>query len=96
MDSPSLAVPGKALQFALGLPYDPINLAVAQQRVSQIRLDILSGHYDPSLAKYQSGEAKPKLIGAVKLFTRFIDWKAKQVQPLSLRRSLSRCYLAAR
>ena len=68
----------------LGLPYDPINLAVAQQRVSQIRLDILSGYYDPSLVKYRGGESKPEVIGAVELFTRFIDWKTKRVQPRTL------------
>jgi integrase len=68
----------------LGLPYDPINLAVAQQRVSQIRLDILSGYYDPSLVKYRGGEPKPEVIGAVELFTRFIDWKTKRVQPRTL------------
>jgi integrase len=75
---------GKRCSLRLGLPYDSINLAVAQQRVSQIRLDILSGHYDPSLVKYRGGEPKPEVIGAVELFTRFIDWKAKRVQPRTL------------
>ena len=73
---------GKRCSLRLGLPYDSINLAVAQQRVSQIRLDILSGHYDSSLVKYRGGEPKSQIIGAVELFTRFIDWKAKRVQKI--------------
>ncbi len=70
--------------MSLGLRYDPVNLAIAQARATQIRLDLLSGNYDPSLAKYRSTPTATATIGAVELFNRFIEWKAKRVQPRTL------------
>jgi integrase len=74
---------GKRCSLRLGLPYDPINLAVAQQRVSQIRLDILSGHYDPSLVKYRGGEPKPQV-------TRISSAPLRSLTSISQRRPLFR------
>ena len=76
---------GERKTMSLGLRHDPVNLTVAQQRASQIRLDIVSGNYDPKLAKYKSDRAQlPQEIGAIDLFVRFIEWKTKQVQTRTL------------
>jgi integrase len=77
---------GQRVSLSLGLIYDPVNVAIAQSKATQIRLDLLSGNYDPSLAKYRSD--RPAItapaIGPVDLFDQFIEWKAKQVQPRTL------------
>ncbi len=76
---------GQRKTLSLGLRHDPINMAVAQQRANQIRLDIVSGNYDPTLAKYKTDRSQQAQdIGAVDLFERFIEWKAKRVQPRTL------------
>lgn len=77
---------GKRCTMRMGLPYEPINLVVAQQRAGQIKLDILSGNYDPTLAKYRSGPkatAAPTM-GAAELFGRFIEYKARTLHTQSL------------
>jgi integrase len=76
---------GQRKTMSLGLRHDPVNLAVAQQRANQIRLDMVSGNYDPTLAKYKTDRSQQaQAIGAVDLFERFIEWKAKRVQPRTL------------
>jgi integrase len=76
---------GHRKTLSMGLRYDPVGLAVAQQRANQIKLDILSGNYDPTLAKYKSDLSQQgREMGAVPLFERFISWKAKRVQPRTL------------
>lgn len=40
--------------LALGLPHNNINFKVAQKIASQIELDILAGHFDPTLDKYRT------------------------------------------
>ncbi len=65
------------------LHHDPVSLTAEHQRVSQIRLDIVSGNYDLTLAKYTSDRAQlPQEIGAIDLdlFGHFIEWKTTQVQ----------------
>jgi integrase len=47
----------------LGLRDDPVTRAVAQQRASQIRLDILSGNFDETLTKYQGDRAPQQVKG---------------------------------
>ena len=76
---------GKRRYLSPGLRYDPINLKVAEQRAAQIRLDILAGNYDETLERYRfDSSLQPKTIGAVVLFKRFTDWKAKRVQKRTL------------
>lgn len=76
---------GKRCYLSPGLPYDPINLKVAEQRAAQIRLDILSGNYDPTLTKYQTeSSGQQGEMGAVKLFNKFTEWKSKRVQKRTL------------
>jgi integrase len=72
--------------FSPGLRYEPINLAVAQQLAYQIKLDMISGNFDPSLKKYKGDRSlePAKDLGAVKLFERFIEFKTKKVQHRTL------------
>ena len=57
---------GKRCYLSPGLRYDPINLKLAEQRATQIKLDILSGNYDDTLKKYKaSGDQVTKDLGAV-------------------------------
>ena len=44
----------KRYALTLGLPDGKANRIAAVQRASQIELDIISGHFDPSLIKYRS------------------------------------------
>ena len=71
---------GKRYSLGMGLRYDPINLEVAKQRASQIRLDMLAGNFDSTLKKYKSESSSGNELGAVALFEAFIEWKAKRVQ----------------
>ena len=76
---------GKRRYLSPGLRYDPINLKVAEQKASQIRLDILSGNYDSTLNKYRAANSQQlQKTGAVDLFERFMEWKSKRVQPRTL------------
>lgn len=75
---------GKRVSLSLGIRCDPINQAIAEARATQIRVDMMAGIYDPTLAKYRSHEPKPAAIGAVELFTQFTEHKAKRVQPRTL------------
>ncbi|MEM9151967.1 MAG: tyrosine-type recombinase/integrase [Cyanobacteria bacterium P01_F01_bin.3] len=76
---------GKRCYLSPGLLYDPINLKVAEQRAAQIRLDILSGNYDPTLTKYQTESGgQSGGLSAVKLFDKFTEWKSKRVQKRTL------------
>ncbi|MEO0869119.1 MAG: DUF3596 domain-containing protein, partial [Cyanobacteria bacterium J06642_11] len=65
---------GQRYFLSLGLRYDPINVEVAKRRASQIKLDILSGHFDKSLDRYRSERPPSEGMGAVELFEKFIDW----------------------
>jgi len=57
---------GKLYFLTLGLPDSQTNRKVAQSRATQIQLDILSGNFDITLAKYKPSTAltakKPPLI----------------------------------
>lgn len=48
---------GKRYALALGLPDSNVNRVFAQQRASQIELDIVSGNFDPTLKKYKPQRA---------------------------------------
>lgn len=76
---------GKRYDIALGLRHDQVNYQVAEQRASQIRLDILSGNFDSTLAKYKGDRLKSgQNVGAVTLFERYTDWKAKRLESSTL------------
>lgn len=77
-------VNGKRHSLSLGLPDDAINQQVAAQKAHAIQMDILSDNFDPILSKYRPEHQTGKTLSAVKLFQRFIQYKAKQVQPRTL------------
>ena len=44
---------GKRYTLSIGLPDSKVNRTVAQQKASQIQLDLISGNYDTTLKKYK-------------------------------------------
>lgn len=76
-------VQGKSYRFALRLPDSIINRKIAQGKVDQIQLDILSGNFDPTLVKYKPPKTGSSycegLLTAPALFEDFIRHKAKHV-----------------
>lgn len=50
---------GQRYCLALGLPYSPLNLKLAQKTANQIELDIASGNFDSSLDKYGHKQTTP-------------------------------------
>ncbi len=82
---------GKRHTLAVGLPDSKINRIVAQQKASQIELDIASGNFDSTLEKYRPPKVTPKKSEAtdvVGLFEKFteVQAKAKKLEDGSLRR----------
>ena len=75
---------GKRYYFSPGLRHDSINIEVAKRRASQIKLDMLSGHFDKTLDRYRSDRTSSEGLGAVELFEKFIESKAQRVQPRTL------------
>lgn len=84
---------GKRLRVSVGLPDTPINRGLAEQKAQQIYLDIVSGNFDETLAKYKpervlatddpdiKPKAKPKLQD---LWARFVEWKRPQCSPSTM------------
>jgi len=71
---------GKRYALTLGLPDSDANRRFAQQKAHQIELDIISGHFDPSLKLYKSETApKRSQLSVVNLFRLFTEEKAKGV-----------------
>ncbi len=75
---------GKRYYLYTGLPYTPAALKVAQQTASRIELDMLSGHFDETLAAYGKEDTKPPSLTVVEVFQRYTDYKARFVQPKTL------------
>lgn len=72
---------GSRYVLYLGLPDDEVNRLVAEQRAGAIRLDILSGNFDPTLKKYKSEEQITRsLISPAQLIDRFVQYKEKMSQ----------------
>ncbi|MEO1347525.1 MAG: tyrosine-type recombinase/integrase [Cyanobacteria bacterium J06635_15] len=80
---------GKRKTLAVGLPDSKINRMVAQQKATQIELDIASGNFDATLKKYKPPKAesakKPeaRVVGLFEKFTK-AQTKAKDLQVGSL------------
>ena len=71
---------GKRYAIALGLPDSKVNRTVAQQRATQIELDIVSGNFDSSLKKYQPQRGTSQKLAyttAVELFEKFMQDQEK-------------------
>lgn len=75
----------KRYAFAVGLPDTPVNRKyVADKIARQIELDMLSGYFDPTLAKYKPQTVRTCRTQAIDLFGQFINHKAKEVYQRSL------------
>jgi integrase len=77
---------GERHYFSVGLPDTPTGRMVAQQRASQIQLDILSGNFDTTLAKYKTAptepeKAKPTAPSLPELWEKFCEVKEPVVAP---------------
>lgn len=81
---------GKRHHLSMGLSDGPINRKAAQQKKAQIELDIISGNFDPTLAKYKSQVAlsttapdiTPKPTPkASDLWAQYRDYKASSLKP---------------
>ncbi len=75
---------GERYYLSPGLPYNAINAHIAEQKASQIELDILSDNFDPTLRKYRPDGESGRTHSAVGLMTKFIEHKSKQIQARSL------------
>ncbi|MGB3293149.1 MAG: tyrosine-type recombinase/integrase [Phormidesmis sp.] len=79
---------GKRYAMAIGLPNSSVNRMVAQQKASQIELDIASGNFDPTLKKYKPARGSKKSSDAqvAGLFRKFMaaQVKAKGLEKGSL------------
>lgn len=80
---------GKRFAMAVGLPESKINRVVAQQKATQIELDIASGNFDPTLKKYKPPRIVTRKTTAstvVGLFKKFMEaqTKTKELQVGSL------------
>lgn len=79
---------GRRYAFSLSLPDTKTNRTVAEHKVKQIELDILSGNFDPSLKKYkperQKDAYKEGRLTVVALFRQFLEYKAKEVSPKTM------------
>lgn len=86
---------GKRRAFAIGLPDTKINQAIAQQTATQIELDIKSGHFDPTLAKYKPQKqveiAQPLELTVIALFRSFMEYKAEEVTPKTMEKYRATC-----
>jgi integrase len=70
---------GKLHTLYLGLPDSKINRTVAEQKASQITLDLATGNYDPTLEKYRLQPINPRgdSLTVSELYRRFWNWKKK-------------------
>jgi len=83
------SVAGKRYNLAIGLPDTKLNRRAAEKKAIEIELDIVSGNFDLTLAKYSS-RVKPKQdsskMSCVELFQAFTDYKAASVSRMTLYR----------
>ncbi|MGB7709289.1 MAG: tyrosine-type recombinase/integrase [Microcoleus sp.] len=68
---------GKRFWLYIGLPDSAINRKAAEIKARTIELDMTSGNFDPSLAKYKP--QKQESISVSELFDRFIDYKKRTI-----------------
>jgi hypothetical protein len=83
-------VTGDRYCLAIGLPDLPQNRELAEEKATQIALDIKAGRFDPSLAKYHSPKSvKPNKSATTLdiLWDKYTEFKSKQIQtPGTLKR----------
>ena len=67
----------KRFWLYIGLPESIANRKAAEIKVRQIELDMTSGNFDPSLAKYKP--QKQESISVTELFDRFTEYKKRTI-----------------
>ena len=75
---------GKKQALSLGVADHPVGRAFAAKKMAEISMDLISGHYDPTLLKYKPRKlgANPTEISAVELFGRYLTYY-KQARSLT-------------
>jgi integrase len=81
---------GERQCLGLGVKDDPLGLAYAKKKMAEIELDLLSGHYDPTLVKYRPAKLgnNHTHLTAVELFEKYAvaRKKDKGLSPGSIHR----------
>lgn len=84
---------GKRRYLPLGFPDDRDNRLAAEMKARQIQLDILSGNFDETSAKYKPqsslaiilGTAEPPCILLSKLWEKYTEYRKPQIAETTLR-----------
>jgi integrase len=75
---------GKRYWLSLGLYDDAVNQTIAQNKAAVIQRDMETGHFDPTLSKYQPDSKKNGDIDLLNLFIQFIEFKKISIGSTSL------------
>lgn len=75
---------GQRYFLFIGLPDSVTNRRVAAAKATQIELDILSGHFDPTLKRYKIELRNHLQTSVPELFEEFIQFKSKTVTEATL------------
>lgn len=70
---------GERYFLFIGLPDTVTNRRVAEAKASQIELDMMSGHFDPTLRAYKLQLPSRSHLTVTGLFNKFIQHKSKTV-----------------
>ncbi|MFQ4137592.1 Arm DNA-binding domain-containing protein [Nodosilinea sp. PGN35] len=76
---------GERYFLFIGLPDTVTNRRVAEAKASQIELDMMSGHFDPTLRAYKLQLPNCSQLIVTGLFNKFIQHKSKTVVPMRWR-----------
>jgi integrase len=70
---------GKKQGLSLGVTDTHVGRAFAAKKMSEISMDLISGHYDPTLLKYRPRKlgTNPTELTAVELFEKYADYRVK-------------------
>lgn len=73
---------GKRYFLSLGLDDNPLNRLVAESLANQIKGDMATANFDPTLAKYKSPavEPKPKTASLKEVIDAFLNFKRGQIE----------------
>ena len=75
---------GERYFLFIGLPDTVTNRRVAEAKASQIELDMMSGHFDPTLRAYKLQLPNRSQLTVTGLFNKFIQHKSKTVVSATL------------
>ena len=80
---------GRQRYLSTGLEDSDINRKVAEQLRLRIEVDLATGNYDPTLAKYDDRKRKQTQLSAYHLMQRFIEYKRPNVDPRTLEKYIA-------